>query len=447
MRGVLGRVLRADGDERNIAFVDGRGRETVVVGAALRDRGLWPQPGDLVTVDAVTQPKQITYLWRQATVAEVADGVISIERDGATQQAWTLGRLGPLPRPGDVVFTDARNGRSVIVDLALPSGDPAHPDRFTEGYNSIRDDIADMTFWLKERPKDKLHNDALDIDETLVRRLLDAQFPEWANLSLERIRSSGTVHVIYRLGSTMSVRLPLATRFDGDTDKCWLDFMAPLVELRIPRVLGEGGPDEAYPCRWVVTDWLPGGPWQDEIVGDDEQVDVLVRFIRALQRVTRDESPCPATDDVTGLHGRNRTVRAGAEAARQWVDTERVLASWDRALEATPWTAEPLLVHGDLFPGNVLVEGGRVSAIIDWGNVHFGDPATDLVAAWRLFGRDARREFVSAFEFDRDTWVRAHGLALASVNGIAYYADTNPGFVGQLKRTLDEALADDPRDW
>ncbi|MGC0407467.1 aminoglycoside phosphotransferase (APT) family kinase protein [Streptomyces sp. SAI-163] len=46
------------------------------------------------------------------------------------------------------------------------------------------------------------------IDEALVRRLVDTQFPQWAGLALKLLNPAGSDHVIYRLGEELSVRLP-----------------------------------------------------------------------------------------------------------------------------------------------------------------------------------------------------------------------------------------------
>ena len=39
----------------------------------------------------------------------------------------------------------------------------------------------------------KMHVDEVDIDVALVRRLLAAQFPQWADLSIAPVHSAGTV--------------------------------------------------------------------------------------------------------------------------------------------------------------------------------------------------------------------------------------------------------------
>ncbi len=100
-------------------------------------------------------------------------------------------------------------------------------------------------------------------------------------------------------------------------------------------------------------------------------------------------------------------------------------------------------MHADLLRPNVLVHGGRLCAVIDFGAVGVGDPAADVIAAWRVFGRRERKTFRSALDADDGTWNRARGFALhQAVMTIPYYAETNPRFVALAKRTVEEVLAD-----
>ena len=74
-------------------------------------------------------------------------------------------------------------------------------------------------------------------------------------------------------------------------------------------------------------------------------------------------------------------------------------------------------VHGDLHPANVILSHGKIAAIIDFGDLTAGDPATDLAAAWMLFAPEVRSVFRQAATspvrpIDDDTWSRARGWAL-----------------------------------
>lgn len=100
-------------------------------------------------------------------------------------------------------------------------------------------------------------------------------------------------------------------------------------------------------------------------------------------------------------------------------------------------------IHADLLRSNLLVDEGKLCAVIDFGGAGVGDPAADVVAAWTVFSRAGRQTFRSALDIDDGTWNRARGFALhQAAMAIPYYIETNPGFVALAKRALEEVLAD-----
>ena len=107
---------------------------------------------------------------------------------------------------------------------------------------------------------EKMHVDQLDIDESLVRRLLAGQFPHWADLSIARVKSAGTENAIYRLGDDLAIRLPyrFVNTTQVDKDHRWLPFLSPHLPLSIPVPVAKGAPAEGYPSQWSVCRWLPG---------------------------------------------------------------------------------------------------------------------------------------------------------------------------------------------
>jgi aminoglycoside phosphotransferase (APT) family kinase protein len=105
------------------------------------------------------------------------------------------------------------------------------------------------------------------------------------------------------------------------------------------------------------------------------------------------------------------------------------------------WDGPPVWVHGDLLAGNVLVRDGRLHAVIDWGSSCVGDPASDVQPAWSLFTGESREVYRAALGTDDATWERGRGWALTRVMNVPYYAETNPLFVEDARRTLAEALA------
>jgi aminoglycoside phosphotransferase (APT) family kinase protein len=124
------------------------------------------------------------------------------------------------------------------------------------------------------------------------------------------------------------------------------------------------------------------------------------------------------------------------------LDVEAATALWESALAARPWERSPVWIHGDLDPRNLLVERGRLSAVIDWGCLGVGDPACDVAAAWKVLSAETRPVFRAGLTVDDPTWLRARGWALSqAVGALSYYTvDTNPILIGEARRWLSEAL-------
>jgi aminoglycoside phosphotransferase (APT) family kinase protein len=290
----------------------------------------------------------------------------------------------------------------------------------------------------------KMHEGEIDQDGELVGRLVAAQFPEFADLSITALASTGTVNAIYRLGDHLYVRLPRLERWAADLAKeCrWLRALAPRLSLRIPKPVGRGQPTSAYPFSWAIYGWIDGQPYAAELVDDEQEAAIqLAQFVTELRRVDLvPEAPPGGRRPLRELDAMTRTA---IESARDVIDGAAATAAWEQALEAPAWDGTPVWIHTDLLRPNVLVHGGRVCAVIDFGGVGVGDPAADVIAAWSVFGDAGRRVFREALDVDDGTWHRALGFALhQAAMIIPYYAETNPGFVALAKRTVEQVLAD-----
>ena len=127
------------------------------------------------------------------------------------------------------------------------------------------------------------------------------------------------------------------------------------------------------------------------------------------------------------------------------IDADAAEAVWEAALAAT-WRGEPVWVHGDVSAGNLLVQGGRLSAVIDFGSSGVGDPACDLAIAWTLFDATSRAAYRAALPLDDATWARGRGWTLwKALITLADISGTNPRAAGEARRALDEVLADHKR--
>lgn len=292
----------------------------------------------------------------------------------------------------------------------------------------------------------KMHADEVDTDLPLVARLLAAQFPQWAGLSLAPVPSAGTDHALYRLGSDMVVRLPRIGWATGQADKefRWLPVLAPHLPLTVPTPLVIGAPGEGYPFRWSVYRWLPGKNATVGSIADwHAAATTLAGFVAALQRIDPAGGPPPAGRGGP-LVERDEAVRAAIAALGKRVDANAATTAWEVSLHAPVYNGPSVWLHGDLLPGNLLVVGGKLSAVIDFGGLSVGDPACDLQPAWNPLPADVRSVFRAALAVDDATWARGRGWALSqALIALPYYWDTNPGMVAMARRTLGAVLAGD----
>jgi aminoglycoside phosphotransferase (APT) family kinase protein len=293
----------------------------------------------------------------------------------------------------------------------------------------------------------RMHADEVETDVALVRRLLAGQFPHWAGLQIEPVASYGTDHDIYRLGDGLAVRLPRipGAAKQAATEARWLPKFAPHLPLAIPVPLAMGRPAEGYPFGWSVSTWLPGENADGATIEDLDQAAIdLAGFVTALRRVdTTGAPPRPRRGRGGPLAGLDERVREAITQLGDRVDGQAALRSWQESLGAPAWDGPKAWVHADLLPGNLLVAGGRLSAVIDFGCLNVGDPACDLLPAWNVFDGGSRLRFLAELEADDASWLRGRGWALyQAVLALPYYWDTNPGMVRQASRALARVLAD-----
>ncbi len=168
----------------------------------------------------------------------------------------------------------------------------------------------------------------------------------------------------------------------------------------------------------------------------------LSNFISALWKIDTKDGQRPRRASKIPLPAFDQWVRESTEKAQDMIDADALLAAWELARNAPEFDGTPVWTHSDLGPGNVLVVNGRMSAVIDWGSVHVGDPARDLSVAWMMLSRQGRNSFRNALDVDDAMWARARGWATRSVGSLDYYRHTNRSMVDDALRTLGEVFAD-----
>jgi aminoglycoside phosphotransferase (APT) family kinase protein len=289
------------------------------------------------------------------------------------------------------------------------------------------------------------------IDDTLVRRLVAAQFPRWADLPVRPVARGGWDHRSFHLGEQMIVRLPSAADYALQVEKehCWLPRLAPLLPLPIPAPLALGEPQDGYPWSWSIYRWLEGDTAAPERIADlcDFATD-LARFLVALQRIDPTEGPAPGPHNFHRggpLTTYDAQTRQAIAALKGRIDVDAATDVWEAALAST-WHGSPVWIHGDVSAGNLLVQAGRLSSVIDFGLLGVGDPACDLSIAWTLFEGESREVLHATLALDAGTWTRARGWTLWKALIVeAGLTDANAAEAAQARRIIDDVLADHRR--
>ncbi len=282
----------------------------------------------------------------------------------------------------------------------------------------------------------------IDIDERLVTALLAEQCPELAALEV-RIVGNGWDNTIARAGDDWVVRLPrrsMSARLI-EHEQQWLPQLAPSLPLPVSVPWFAGYADSLFPWAWSVCRWLPGESAASAPPTDrPAAARTLAAFVAAMHQPAPTDAPTNPYR-VVALRERADAVRERAALLAHTVDSERVLAVWEELRETPAWSGPALWLHGDLHPSNMLTLDGRLSAIIDFGDLTSGDPATDLAVAWMMFPPAERSVFRTEAAIDDDTWHRAAGWALNL--SLAYLTGDDSTSTPAIGRaTLVEVLAE-----
>jgi aminoglycoside phosphotransferase (APT) family kinase protein len=296
----------------------------------------------------------------------------------------------------------------------------------------------------------KMHANQLTVSVETVRALVDEQFPEWRGLPIRRIASQGTVNAIFRIGGRFAGRFPLEAG-DVESTQRWLEAeaeaareLAGRTRFRTPEPVALGEPGAGYPLPWSVQTWLPG------VVATDEDPGESVAFAHDLAEFISDVRALDTRGRTFGGKGRGGDLQshdAWMETcfrhSEQLLDVPRLRRMWAVVRTLPRSTAEDVMTHGDLIPGNVLVSTGRLAGILDVGGLGPADPAVDLVSAWHLLEAKPRQVLREDLRCDDLEWERGKAWALEQAMGaVWYYVESNSAMSRMGRRTLERIVTD-----
>lgn len=267
----------------------------------------------------------------------------------------------------------------------------------------------------------------VDISHDLIHALLQEFMPELANEPLEMI-GAGWDNEIHRVGNDHAVRLPRREAASGliENEQRWLPELAETLPVTIPAPVFAGRPAFGFPWHWSVMPWIPGVALAHaQALDSDQFMDELAEFLNALHVPAPDDAPHNPVRGVP-LPARADAFEANVDLLED-VDHGAIRALWSELVDTPEWGGAPTWIHGDLHPLNMLVRAGHLRAVIDFGDLAAGDPATDLAVAWMVFDDEQRTEFRKRLSIDGKsvgihTWNRARGWALHLA--VAYLANS-----------------------
>jgi aminoglycoside phosphotransferase (APT) family kinase protein len=294
----------------------------------------------------------------------------------------------------------------------------------------------------------------VDITPGLVARLLSEQHPDLADLEIKWL-ANGWDNALFRLGADLAVRLPrrvMAAALVANELR-WLPGLAARLPLPVPVPTRAGRPSGEYPYQWAVVPFFDGEPLGiSELADPDRAAELIGTFVGSLHH---EAPPGAPRNPYRGqpLAERHVVTTQRLEALGAWlsaegIEVEPLHGSWVDALEAEPWSGPPIWLHGDLHPMNIIQHEGHPSAVIDFGDLTAGDPATDLMVAWYLFDPVRREVFRTAVgatgtPLDDATWERGRGWAITHAAAVLANSDDNPEMRSVGLRALDRVINQD----
>lgn len=275
----------------------------------------------------------------------------------------------------------------------------------------------------------------LRVSEALAAQLIEAQFPELAPVHLPLdVLGEGWDNVAYLVGGDIVFRFPrrqIAVDFI-EKEYRLLPILAPRLPLPIPLPEYLGRPSEAYPWPFLGYRRLPGETACRARLDDAQRAALaapLGAFLAALHAFPVEEARRLGTPpDTIGKLDLGRIVPELRERLEKMValglvaDRRPCLAAIEASAGLGP-SGEPRLVHGDFYVRHLLVGGDRrLCGVIDWGDLHLGDPAVDLLVAHAFLPPEAHAAFRRAYgEIPEDRWRLARVRAMFHSAALVLY--------------------------
>ena len=281
----------------------------------------------------------------------------------------------------------------------------------------------------------------MEITVEMVKRLVREQFPQWQALDVRPVARSGFDNRTFHLGGKMAVRLPSGRAYAAQVEKenRWLPYLQRHLDFPISKPVAAGRPTEYYPFPWSVNLWIPGETLREcPNIDQAELAGALAGALKALQAIDCRDGPKAGPHNFYrggDLNVYGQETLDALKALEGRLPAARLRAIWSGCISKA-YAGPDVWVHGDVAPGNLLLQGGRFYGMIDFGILGTGDPACDYAMAWTYFGEASRGIFLAGLSEDMVN--RARGWALWKA--LITYDDASPDSRENARLTVDAIL-------
>ncbi|MCC3315503.1 phosphotransferase [Nocardia africana] len=268
-----------------------------------------------------------------------------------------------------------------------------------------------------------------DWQERVRGALADSPLPELAGGSL-RLLGAGLDSVALQLdsaGKLYVLRLPQDPHgAEGIAREAGLlPELAPLLPVPIPQFLFTA-PNPLGPGEYCVYPLVPGeslneADWAGRGLLHSDTARTIAELIERIHSFPVDRARDFGVE-VTDLRGDFaadlKSVRAEVLPLLDEAEAAELSGAWHRYLDDDAnFDFEPTLIHADMSLDHLLISGGRISGLIDFGDVEIGDPDYDLCYLYPEAGHEFVREIQRC---------RARDLGAVTENKLRFWACADP---------------------
>lgn len=294
------------------------------------------------------------------------------------------------------------------------------------------------------------------VEPDFAKLLIEKQFPCLFPVKVDLL-GEGWDNTAYCVNNKYVFRFPrkeIAVEW-LETENRILPHIAPFLTLPVPVPIFTGQPSDLFQFPFSGYSILPGKTACRASLNREDRIKMaepIALFLKSLHNIPLENAVIYGAEPdkirrldlscrIPGLYNYlenliKKNIIKDSEQVKELVKRTGIEPSEKKT---TP-------VHGDFYVRHILVdEKKEISGIIDWGDIHLGNPAIDISIAHGFLPKEGREIFRKTYgEIDEETWRLSKFRALAmALTLMSYSYDTEDRALQKETRlSLDFLLED-----